>query len=221
MKYDLTDDGHNRIATFDIETTDFDASTGETVSIGIGLHERGTHARDAEYELFHRGPSVDESELIQQAFEHLDSLEVGTLVSYNGIGFDFKFLHDRLEILGEDSPSAQIGNHVDLFAPRKQLAENRNESWPSLEACLDAYDIDPAKTFWRGESVDNTRFGEELGPAVLESAKSGDEDTYYSLQEVVNHYLLSDLEANLALFHADVGAEFEPEYLGTEAKFEG
>lgn len=220
MQYDLTDDGHKRVATFDIETTDFDASTGETVSIGIGLHERGTPGHDAEYELFHRGPSVDESELIRQAFEHLDSLEVGTLVSYNGIGFDFEFLHDRLEILGEEPPSAQIGNHIDLFAPRKQLAENRNESWPSLEACLNAYDLDPAKTYWRGEPVDNTRFGEELGPTVLEAAASGDEAMFQSLQEVVNHYLISDLEANLALFHADVGAEFEPEHLGTEAKFD-
>lgn len=40
MQYDVSDVGHEMIATLDIETTGYDPDTSETVAIVVGVHER-------------------------------------------------------------------------------------------------------------------------------------------------------------------------------------
>lgn len=220
MQHDLTSNDYDRLGTFDIETTHYDPEQGETVSIGIGIHTRGKPASDAEYITLHRKPALDESELIRSAFEALDDADVDALVTYKGTEFDFEFLNDRLTLQDETPPSASIGEHVDLFTPRKQKAELQNKKWPNLEECLRAYNYEPPTTIWRGKPVSNTRFGEELGPAVLDSIDRGDQRQWEQLIDVVDHYLITDLEANLAIYHGDIGVDFQPHHLGDRAEFD-
>ena len=221
MEYDIPDPEFDRIATLDIETTHYKPRQGEVVSIGVGVHERGTLADTADYELLHRtDPSVDnETELIKQSLGVLNMFDADGLVSYKGREFDIGFLNDRLELNGAGSfHSGDLipNDHVDLFALRKQRCDRTGEDWPSLEDCLESYGLPVPTTIWGGEELTNVRFGEELGPAYLHGlANGGVED----LQPVVEHYLQTDLEANFAVFYADIGETFEPSLLDSEKEF--
>lgn len=219
MHIDREDPGLDRVATLDIETTHYKAQKGELVSIGVGVHQRGSPGSKADYQLLHRDGS-GEAELVRRAMEQLRDLDADGLISYNGRDFDLSFIADRLEILGEKSsvfepPAFVRDNHVDLIADRKRRAAKTGESWPSLEDCLQSYELPVPRTNWRDEPITNTRFGEEVGPSYLETVTDGGRPES-DLIEAMNHYLQTDLEANLALYYADIGDTFEPHSLGTE-----
>lgn len=85
-----------------------------------------------------------------------------------------------------------------------------NKKWPSLEECLTSYDLPLYETTWRGDTLTNTRFGEELGPEYLAALENGSELT--ELEAVIHEYTASDIEANIALYEADVGRKYTPAY---------
>jgi len=209
MRFERNDPGYERIATFDIETTHWDASRGELVSIGLALHERGTPIDEAEFQLLHRTPTRDEATLIKHAYEWLDNVEADVLVSFNGRDFDFPFCRERLQLLDDavDSPAIHTPDtHLDLFYDdRKDLADQRGEKWPGLEDVLESYGETVDTQMWRGEPLDNTRFGEELGPAVLEAIENDDQRAHDQLLQTVEEYLQDDLEKNLRIYYYDIG----------------
>lgn len=231
MRYPRDDPGHERLATVDIETTATDPADGELVAIGVGVHDRTDPLADATYETFRRdGDSEarsagdDEAGLIARAMAHLDAVDADRLVTYNGVEFDLPFVAERLDRLGADAAVPGITEppaHLDLFLDRKRRADEQGEPWPRLEACLDAYGHAPATTLWRGEPLTNARFGEELGPAYLRTLGTETGARFREqLVEIIDHYLIGDLEATLALFYADVGVSVEGRYLGTERRFD-
>ncbi|WP_224333510.1 ribonuclease H-like domain-containing protein [Haloprofundus halobius] len=217
MEYSREDDGFERVATIDIETTHYDPEQGETVSIGIGVHDRESAGSEATYEMYHRDGET-EGEMIKRAFRRLDEFGADGLVSYNGRGFDIDFLVERLSITGEDYHETSLhteDTHIDLFEDRKTEASRRNQKWPSLEECVESYGWKPASTVWQGSEVTSKRFGRELGPAYLKAVDEGDDDRRATLTDVIEHYLVTDLEANFAVYYADIGEEFEPVHMGT------
>ncbi|MCU4752034.1 ribonuclease H-like domain-containing protein [Natrialbaceae archaeon A-CW2] len=221
MRYDRDDPGFERVATFDIETTHYKASEGETVSIGIGVHERGAPGEDAAYERYHR-EEYDEAQLIERGLKRLDELGVDGVVSFNGNDFDLGFLRDRLNLLNRATAIPEIDaleTHIDLFADRKAVCNRTGQKWPKLEECLLSYGLDEPETRWNGSPVTNVRFGEELGPAYLQALSNANHDRIEQLRAVIDHYLVTDLEANLAVFYADIGYPFEPAHLGTSRSF--
>ena len=209
VQVDREDPGHQRIATFDIETTHYDAAKGEIVSIGVGVHERGTPLSDGEYEHLHRGDVRDEGRLVWNAFDWLDESGADHLVSFNGRDFDVPFCHDRLKLLGDDVRTPILHGdetHLDLLHDdRKALADRRGDKWPSLEEVLEAYGVEPEPTVWDGKPLTNTRFGEELGPAYLNAVKRGDQPTAEELNDVIDEYLRDDLLHNLRIYYHDIG----------------
>lgn len=166
----------------------------------------------------------DEAALVDRAMARLAAADADALVTYNGSEFDLPFIEDRLDRLGAavDLPAiTDSSTHVDLFLDRKRRADDEGRRWPRLEECLDAYGHTPAKTVWRGEPLTNARFGEELGPAYLRTLGTETGARFRDrLTAVVDHYLIGDLEATLALYHADIGEPVEGRYLGTEAQFD-
>jgi hypothetical protein len=221
MRYERTDPGHERVATLDIETTGFDPDDGEVVSVGVGVHDRGAPARAATYETCHR-TGAGAAALIEGALDRLEACEADGLVSYNGREFDLAFLRGRLERLGESLEPPAVATdesrHVDLFADRKRRADRDGRKWPSLEECLRAYGYPRPVTELDGESITNGRFGEEVGPEYLETLGE-DSPRAEALEAAIDHYLRTDLEANFALYYADIGETFEPELLGTTRAF--
>ena len=97
MKYDGDYGDHDKLVTFDIETTHYDPDRGETVAIGVGQHDVGSPEGEARYETFARRQRGldDERQLVERAFEFIDRLDGDTLVSYNGVEFDMDFLYKR------------------------------------------------------------------------------------------------------------------------------
>lgn len=209
MRFDRADGGARRVATLDIETTATRPEDGEVVAIGLGIHERGTPGTEATYDLHYR-EGDDEVELIRSAMDRLASYDADLLVTYYGSGFDFPFLQGRLAAADAgDLPEPEI--HLDLCTTRS--------GYPKLEECVAAYDATPAETHWRGAPVDSGRFGEELGPAYLQALAAGDDATLADLRSVVDHYLTTDLEANLLVYYGDIDAPFEPALAGKHEKF--
>jgi len=222
MKYDGDYGDHDTVVTFDIETTHYDPKQGETVAIGVGQHEADSSTTDR-YEIFTRRDHriEDERQLVKRAFEFIDSLDGDTLVSYNGIGFDMDFLYKRSTNFDShpEPPELHVtGQHIDLFAGRKEACGGNK--WPSLEECLDSYDLPVPKTVWNGSPLDNTRFGEEFAPAFLDAVVTSDDQVIGPYRDVLDHYLKTDLEANLALYHADQGRSFDPNHLGLHGEFQ-
>jgi hypothetical protein len=222
MRYARDDSGDDRIATFDIETTATDPADGELVSVGVGVHDCADPLTEATYETFHRADG--EASLVDRAMTRLAAADADALVTYNGIGFDLPFVEGRLDRLGADVDLPAIASppsHLDLFLDRKRRADEAGEKWPTLEACLESYGHAPPKTVWRGAPLTNGRFGEELGPAYLRTLGTETGARFRaSLAEVVDHYLIGDLEATLALYYADLGETVEGAYLGTERRFD-
>ncbi|WP_222844896.1 ribonuclease H-like domain-containing protein [Haloplanus rubicundus] len=222
MRYARDDPGDDRIATFDIETTATDPTDGELVSVGVGVHDRAEPLTEATYETFHREDG--EASLVDRAMTRLAAADADALVTYNGIEFDLPFVEGRLDRLGADVDLPAVASqpgHLDLFLDRKRRADEAGEKWPSLEACLESYGHAPPQTVWRGAPLTNGRFGEELGPAYLRTLGTETGARFRaSLAEVVDHYLIGDLEATLALYYADLGESVEGAYLGTERRFD-
>jgi len=106
--------------------------------------------------------------------------------------------------------------HVDLSKSRQAQCDRTGESWPTLEACLECYDYPIPETVWKEKELTNTRFGEELGPAYLEALENGGAGDFV---EVIDHYLRTDLEANFAVFYADIGKQFTPSQLDSDQTF--
>lgn len=209
MQIDRPDLGHQRIATLDIETTHWDAEQGEVVSIGVGVHERGDSLTEGEYEHFHRVPARDEPRIIGDAFDWLDESGADYLVSFNGRDFDIPFCRKRLQLRVDDPREPALHDdetHLDLlYDDRKDLADQRGEKWPSLEEVLQTYGFEPEPTFWDGQPLTNTRFGEELGPAYLQAINRGDQVTAEELADVIDDYLREDLLHNLRIYYHDIG----------------
>jgi hypothetical protein len=221
MQYPRKDPGHQRIATLDIETTHSKPSQGEIVSIGVGVHDREEPGEAATYDTFHRD-SDGEAALIRRAVGRLTEYAADGLVTYNGIGFDMDFIGSRLEQLGETVEAPEIATtperHLDLYVDRKQRADQEGAKWPSLEECLEAYGYPCPVTKWSGEEITARRFGEEIGPAYLR-ALVDDSSQASALKPAIEHYLTTDLEANIAIYYADIGEDFEPYLLGTEQDY--
>jgi hypothetical protein len=234
MRYARDDPGYDRIATLDIETTATDPADGELVSVGVGVHDRADPLTEATYETFHRGDGegatfsretgTGEAPLVERAMTRLAAADADALVTYNGVEFDLPFVEGRLDRLDADVDLPAIASppgHLDLFRDRKRRADETGEKWPSLEACLESYGHAPPTTVWRDAPLTNGRFGEELGPAYLRTLGSETGARFRaSLAEVVDHYLIGDLEATLALYYADLGETVEGAYLGTERRFD-
>ncbi|GAA0541559.1 ribonuclease H-like domain-containing protein [Halorubrum ejinorense] len=223
MKLDKEFDDHDRIVTFDIETTHWDPDKGETVAIGVGHHEPRTPGTDAQYESFARSNHgiTDEQDLVRKAFRYIDELDGDVLVSYNGTDFDMDFLAERsTRFDSAPSPPAlhTTGQHIDLFTDRKTACDP-GEKWPSLEECLSGYNYPVPKTIWNGAPLDNSRFGDEFGPAFLDVVATEHEQAIAAFREVLEHYLNTDLEANIALYYADRGLSFDPVTLGVPGEF--
>ena len=224
MKYDGDYGDHDKLVTFDIETTHYKPDKGETVAIGVGHHEVGSPGSEAKYETFARSQRGvdDERQLVERAFEFIDRLDGDTLVSYNGVGFDMDFLYKRCAQFDPTPGSPDLhrdGHHVDLFADRK-AACGPNDKWPSLEECLESYGLPVPETIWNGAPMDNTRFGEEFAPAFLDALATGDDQEISTYRGVLDHYLKTDLEANVALYCADQGHSFAPVHLGLRGEFQ-
>jgi hypothetical protein len=222
MRYARDDPGGDRIATLDIETTATDPADGELVSVGVGIHDCADPLTEASYETFHRDGG--EAALVDRAMTRLAAVDADALVTYNGIEFDRPFVDGRLDRLGADVDLPAIASppgHLDLFLDRKRRADEAGKKWPTLETCLESYGHAPPRTVWRGAPLTNARFGEELGPAYLRTLGTETGARFRaSLAEVVDHYLIGDLEATLALYYADLGETVEGAYLGTERRFD-
>lgn len=207
MRIDRADPGFEKIATFDIETTHYKPREGEIVSIGAGVHKKVMPIADANYVTFHRSDNTSEVDVAANAFEWLDNADADLLVTFNGRDFDFDFIDNRMKLLNENLERPNIDSpetHLDLLADyRKKEADRRNEKWPSLEEVLDAYNHEYHEQTWDGKPLDNTRFGEELGPAYLNAVEKGSAEAD-ELREIINEYLRDDLKKNLQIYYYDI-----------------
>ncbi len=203
---------YSNVGTLDIETSGFDGATDDLVAIGVGYYEANGDTAEVEVHT-QQDYDGDEAELIRGALDWLNNREIDTLATFNGAGFDFDFLVDKRDALGavEITDILSWPDHVDLLAERKQ-ALGAHREWPSLEECLDAYQIPKSETTWQGKALGNTMFGEELAPEYVSALQSGDTDTLDALDAVVREYTRTDIEANIALYEYDVGREYTPSY---------
>ncbi|WP_187367449.1 ribonuclease H-like domain-containing protein [Haloferax sp. KTX1] len=211
-RHDLsTNEIVTRYATLDIETSSVDPEEGQTVAIGIGTVDvlDGEMSVDV---LSYGSAQGSEKALIRRAFTRINEFEPSALVTFNGEWFDLDFLDGRIERLEFDrKPTLECAeHHLDLFLPRKQKAETAGVKWPKLETVLSSHDLSVPVTEWRGQELTNTRFGEELAPAYLESVQQGNEARVDDLESVIYEYTATDVEANIALYEADAGRQYEP-----------
>ena len=222
MRLVRLDPGHARLATLDVETTAFDAAEGELVAVGVGVHDRGDSAAAASWDTFLRDGS-GEVALVRRALNRLAAADPDLLLTYNGRAFDVPFVRERLAALDADlSLPARLtdpARHLDLFLARRRRAARTGEPWPTLEDCLAAYGFPDPVTRLDGRRITNERFGEVLGPAVLDAVADGGAPSD-DLERAVRHYLRTDLVATLAVYAGDVGWPFEPGALGEDRAFE-
>ena len=205
---------YDTVGTLDIETSGFDGAKDHLVAVGVGYHDT-SNGDDAEVEVHtQRKCDGDERELIRSAFQWLNDRDPEALVSYKGSSFDMDFLYKKhIALKMSDLPTLECTrNHIDLFDPRKDLADQNGKKWPSLEESLAAYEIPDYVTEWNGGTLTNTRFGEELAPRYVSALQNGDNGMLDELESVVVEYTESDIEANLALYAADAGREYLPTY---------
>jgi len=195
-----------RYATLDIESDSIDPTGGQTIAIGIGLKD--TMAGEQSIDVLTLGGAMgDEETLIRRAFERINEFDPSTLVSFNGCGFDLNYLSERLAIL-EATQQVELqceDNHIDLFVPRKEKAEEQGIKWPSIEEVLEGHGLTVQPTHWCGEQLTNMRFGEELAPEYIQAIDEDRTATIDELETVIHEYVMTDIEANVALYEADVG----------------
>ncbi len=195
-----------RYATLGIESDSIDPTSGRTVAIGIGLKD--TVAGEQSIDVLTLGGALgDEGTMIRRAFERINEFDPSALVTFNGRGFDLNYLSERLGIL---EPTQQVelqceDNHIDLFVSRKQKADEEGIKWPSLEGVLAGHGLKVQPTLWRGETLTNTRFGEELAPEYIQAVVEDRTDTLDQIETVIHEYVMSDIEANLVLYETDAG----------------
>lgn len=201
----------DRIGAIDIETNGLDGAKSDLVSIGVGYYREGQSPPEIDV-ITRANTNNNEIAIVKQAFEWINNREPEGIVTYNGSEFDFPFINKRLSALGVNEAPTLTGFHIDLYQPRKRAADQANEKWPSLEECLQANGIPIYETVWNGETVDNTRFGNELAPAYLKAIEKGEKGIVEHLDAVVREYTASDIEANIALYEADTGRHFEPSH---------
>lgn len=207
------DQRYNSISTLDIETNGFDGSTNELVAIGVGYYETGQET--PEIEVFTRAAAPGgEKTLIQTAYDWVNERNPDGLATYNGTSFDFTFLTDRMEALGfHHKPTLSCSDaHVDLYPARKHIADKKGKKWPSLEESLAAYELPSYSTQWEGEELTNKRFGEDLAPRYLEALTQEDSVVLSELEPTVIEYTASDIEATIALYEADAGRTYMPQF---------
>lgn len=205
---------YDTVGTLDIETSGFDGATEDLIAVGVGYHDT-SNGDDAEIAVHtQRQHNGDERELIRSAFQWLNSRDPEALASYKGSSFDMDFLYKKhIALEMSDLPTLECTrNHIDLFDPRKDLADQHGKKWPSLEESLKAYDIPEYETEWNGGVLTNKKFGEELAPWYVDALQQGDTETLDELESVVVEYTETDIEANLALYAADAGREYLPTY---------
>ncbi|WP_166035632.1 ribonuclease H-like domain-containing protein [Halorussus pelagicus] len=208
-----TEDRFPSIGTLDIETSGFDGGSEHLIAVGVGYYK--ADGGDAEVAVHtQKDFDGDEAKLIRTTYEWLNERNPDALTTYGGEGFDFEFLDDKQTALGvSDGPDlACRSNHIDLFEPRKSLADKRNNKWPSLEESLKSYEIPEYETTWRNAKLDNTMFGEELAPEYVAALEDGDTNTLDALETIVHEYTETDIEGNIALYEHDVGREYMPTY---------
>jgi len=207
FQYSLSsEETSTRYATLDIETDGVDPANSQTVAIGIGLKD--TLAGDQSVDVLTLGGAMgDEETLIRRAFDRINNFDPTALVTYNGKGFDLDYLSQRLGRL-QTRREPKLGceeNHIDLFVPRKQQADQRGVKWPSLEEVLEEHGLSVEPTLWRGEELTNTLFGEQLAPEYLNAIDKNQKSTVDELESVIHKYVVGDIEANLALYETDAG----------------
>ena len=193
-----------RYASLDIETTGIDPSNSQTVAIGIGLKDTVSGEQTVDV-LNLSGAMGDEETLINRAFERINQFEPSALVTYNGKGFDLSYLAQRMDILQPNQRTELDceNNHIDLFIPRKQLADQHGAKWPSLEEVLKGHGLAAQPTMWRGKELTNRRFGEELAPEYVDALNEGQMTTVDDLETVIHEYVVGDVEANFVLYETD------------------
>jgi DNA polymerase elongation subunit (family B) len=203
-----------RYAALDIETSALDPSDGQTVAIGIGTVDvlGGEVSVDV---LSYGAAQGSERTLIRRAFSRINEFDPTALVTYNGKSFDLNFLSGRIERLGfEREPRLDCAeHHIDLFCPRKRKAERVGAKWPSLEKILSAHDLPVPSTKWRGRELTNRRFGEELAPVYMDVVDEDQQSRVQELESVIYEYTMTDVEANIAIYEADAGRQYQPPLL--------
>lgn len=207
MRIEREDPGHQKIATFDIETTHWKPSRGEIVSLGVAIHDRESPLVDADIHLTHREPGFSEVDVVKRSYEILAESGADFTVSFNGKDFDLDFIDKRLAAKGGDVSKPDLLSddaHLDLLHDdRKARANRSNQKYPSLEEALSSYGFDPEPQLWRGRPLTNVRFGDELGPAYLDAISNNELNE--DLRQVIDSYLADDLLKNLRLYYFDIG----------------
>jgi len=206
------EDCAEKIALVDIETGGFDGATDPLIAIGTGFYDTGADV--AETTVFTLTRHQDEETLITDAYSWLNEYDFEALVTYHGEEFDLPFLSDKLDALSlaGTRPSLNYDTHMDLFVPRKQQADRTGRKWPSLEETLEAHEIPRYVTNWEEEELTNTRFGEVLAPKYISALEDGVESVVQPLRETIHEYTVTDIEATAALYEADAGREYTPQY---------
>lgn len=197
-------------AALDIETDGFDGKENNLIAVGVGYYDGDGRP---EIDVITRA-SVDNDELavIQEAYSWLDTRNPEGVVTYNGKGFDFKFLTDKLSVLGANPKPELSTPHLDLFPERQQLADRAGAKWPRLEECLRAYDIPIYETEWNGQQFSGEILAEEFAPLYLAALSNGEQGLINELEDILWEYTASDIEATIALYEADINRGYMPKY---------
>ncbi|SEH52494.1 DNA polymerase family B, exonuclease domain [Halopenitus malekzadehii] len=195
-----------RYASIDIECNSLDPTSGRTVAIGIGLKD--TVAGEQSIDVLTLGGALgDEGTMIRRAFERINEFDPNALVTYNGEAFDLDYLSKRIESLQfRQQPELYCAkNHVDLFVPRKRLADEAGVKWPSLEEVLDTHGLTVQPTMWEGEELSNSIFGERLASKYIAAVSEDRKEEIDELENVIHQYVVGDIESNIALYEIDAG----------------
>lgn len=198
-------------AAIDIETDGFDGKVNNLIAIGVGYYDGDGRP---EIDVITRASvNNDELAVIQEAYSWINARNPEGVVSYNGEGFDFEFLDDKLNVLGANPKPELSTTHLDLFPERQKRADQTGAKWPSLEECLSAYDIPIYQTNWNGQQFTGKTLAEEFAPHYLAALSNGEQGLIEHLEASLREYTASDIEATIALYEADINRGYTPKYL--------